>query len=215
MSGELEPLGRNEMRASHEDRDHVVDRLRVAAGDGRIDAEELDQRIEAAMSARTYGELDVIVRDLPESAGTARRAPAHRPEDEASQTITVAHGRVDKYGPWLVPEKLKVSARHSSVTLDFTNAVFAGGHREVDIELDVAHSNVKLVLPEGSAIDDGLVARRHSNVSNRGFELADAGGVQVRLTGSAAHSNVRGRHVSERRQRLRLRRAERRRELGR
>ena len=45
-----EPAG---LRASHEDRDRVVDVLRVAAGDGRLSAEELDSRLECALSART------------------------------------------------------------------------------------------------------------------------------------------------------------------
>jgi hypothetical protein len=42
----------------HEDRHRVVDILRVAAGDGRITADELDERLEAALSARTVGELE-------------------------------------------------------------------------------------------------------------------------------------------------------------
>ena len=39
--------------------------LRVAAGDGRLTAEELDQRLEAALTARTYAELAVLTTDLP------------------------------------------------------------------------------------------------------------------------------------------------------
>ena len=46
-----------DMRASHEDRDRVIDALRVAGGDGRLSAEELDTRLERALSARTLGEL--------------------------------------------------------------------------------------------------------------------------------------------------------------
>ena len=38
-----------DLRASHEDRDRVVDVLRVAAGDGRLSAEELDTRLESAL----------------------------------------------------------------------------------------------------------------------------------------------------------------------
>ena len=57
---ESEPGGeiaRSELRASHDDRDRVVELLRVSAGDGRLTAEELDERLEQAMTARTYGEL--------------------------------------------------------------------------------------------------------------------------------------------------------------
>lgn len=214
MSGELEPLGRHELRASHEDRDLVVDRLRIAAGDGRIDGDELDQRIEAAMAARTYGELEAVVRDLPDTPEVAALARAVRPAAlEPEQTITVSHGTVGKYGPWQVPERLLVSSRHGSVVLDFTGAVFVGP-REVEVVLDVAHSSVRLVLPDGSAVDDTLVVRRHADVNARGFELSGPGGVVVRLTGSAAHSSVRARRLSARKGRLRLRRSQRR-EIGR
>jgi len=49
-----------DMRVSHEDRDRVVAALRVAGGDGRHSAEELDTRLERALSARTLGELAVL-----------------------------------------------------------------------------------------------------------------------------------------------------------
>ncbi|MFJ3446210.1 DUF1707 domain-containing protein [Streptomyces sp. NPDC086081] len=42
----------SEVRASHADRDRIVDVLRVAAGDGRLTLEELDERLEAALSGR-------------------------------------------------------------------------------------------------------------------------------------------------------------------
>src|SRR6516165_1033052 len=46
-----------EMRASDADRDRVVDVLRDAAGDGRLTADEFEERMEAALSSRTLGEL--------------------------------------------------------------------------------------------------------------------------------------------------------------
>src|ERR1700744_2838692 len=66
-------LARDNLRASHEDRDRVVEQLRVAGGDGRLDAEELDTRVEAALTARTYGELTRLVADLPAAGGGAAR----------------------------------------------------------------------------------------------------------------------------------------------
>ena len=53
------------LRASDADREQVAERLRHAAGEGRIVAEELEERLEAVFSARTYGELDAVVADLP------------------------------------------------------------------------------------------------------------------------------------------------------
>jgi hypothetical protein len=68
MTGEVSPHGRDDeamspgqLRASYEDRDRVVELLRVAAGDGRLTVEELDERIEAALTARTYDQLAALV----------------------------------------------------------------------------------------------------------------------------------------------------------
>ena len=53
------------LRASDADREQVAERLRGAATEGRLSADELDERLGSALSARTYGELDAIVSDLP------------------------------------------------------------------------------------------------------------------------------------------------------
>jgi Domain of unknown function (DUF1707) len=53
------------LRASDADREQVAERLRQATVEGRLLAEELEERLGAALSARTYGELDAIVSDLP------------------------------------------------------------------------------------------------------------------------------------------------------
>ncbi|HWW90560.1 MAG TPA: DUF1707 domain-containing protein [Solirubrobacteraceae bacterium] len=53
------------LRASDADRDRVIERLRQAAAEGRLLTEELEKRLEAALSARTYGQLDALLADLP------------------------------------------------------------------------------------------------------------------------------------------------------
>ena len=71
------------LRASHVDRDRVVELLRVAAGDGRLTAEELDERLEAALTARTYGELAALTTDLPAVPDSAPGPPVPEPKDLA------------------------------------------------------------------------------------------------------------------------------------
>ena len=66
--------GRAALRASDADRDGVAERLRQAATEGRLLTEELERRMESALSARTYGELDAVVADLP---GPRVLAPRH------------------------------------------------------------------------------------------------------------------------------------------
>jgi hypothetical protein len=53
------------LRASDADRDAVVDRLREAAGEGRLEPDELEQRVDGALRARTYGDLAELLADLP------------------------------------------------------------------------------------------------------------------------------------------------------
>jgi hypothetical protein len=53
------------LRASDADRELVVSRLHRAATEGRIAADELEQRVSTALKARTYGELEATVADLP------------------------------------------------------------------------------------------------------------------------------------------------------
>jgi uncharacterized RDD family membrane protein YckC len=61
---------RERLRASDRDRDKVVERLREAAAEGRLTANELDERLTHAFSAATYGELDTLTDDLPVPAPT-------------------------------------------------------------------------------------------------------------------------------------------------
>ena len=54
------------IRASDADRDHVTARLREHFAAGRLTADELDERISAALNAKTHGELRPLMADLPE-----------------------------------------------------------------------------------------------------------------------------------------------------
>jgi hypothetical protein len=68
------------MRAGDADREQLLERLRAAHAEGRIDADEFDQRITATLAARTYGELADLVADLPGDAPSPRPivVPAQR-----------------------------------------------------------------------------------------------------------------------------------------
>jgi len=72
------------LRASDADRDQVAERLRSAAGEGRIATDELDERLGAAFAARTYAELAAVVADLPGPG------PGAHPTRRRSGGITVS-----------------------------------------------------------------------------------------------------------------------------
>jgi hypothetical protein len=67
-----------EMRASDADRDRVAAALREHCAQGRIDVEELDERLEGVYGARTLGELQRVTDDLPEEDMYELPVPASR-----------------------------------------------------------------------------------------------------------------------------------------
>jgi hypothetical protein len=66
------------LRASDADRDAVTERLREAAGEGRLEPEELEERVDSALRARTYGELARLVADLARPPNAPLRRPGGR-----------------------------------------------------------------------------------------------------------------------------------------
>jgi hypothetical protein len=64
---------RSTLRASDADREQFAERLRHATAEGRLVAEELEERLGAVFSARTYGDLDAVVADLPRGSVEPRR----------------------------------------------------------------------------------------------------------------------------------------------
>jgi Flp pilus assembly protein TadB len=67
------------LRASDADRDAVAERLRQAAVEGRLEPDELEERLHIALRARTYGELEPLLSDLPR-----RSVPRERPARTAT-----------------------------------------------------------------------------------------------------------------------------------
>jgi len=71
------PGGRDRLRASHADRERVVEVLKAAFVQGRLDKGEFDTRVGRALASRTYADLAAVTADIP--AETAPRQPARTP----------------------------------------------------------------------------------------------------------------------------------------
>jgi uncharacterized membrane protein YccC len=67
------------LRASDADREEMAERLRRHHTDGRLDAEEFQQRIDACYSAKTIGELRELLKDLPRDEQDYPSWPGVRP----------------------------------------------------------------------------------------------------------------------------------------
>jgi hypothetical protein len=68
-----------DLLASDADRERIAERLREAGAEGRLSAEELEERLERAFGARTEGELEPLTADLPAPPAPPRRR-ARRPD---------------------------------------------------------------------------------------------------------------------------------------
>jgi hypothetical protein len=191
MTGEVAPRGHDdELRVSHEDRDRVVEQLRTAAGDGRLTAEELDQRIEAALAAITYGDLAPLTRDLPSTAGQGGLAP--RPEPKDLVRIDCHSGAAKRDGGWVVPKRIEVRVTSGGVTLDFTKAVIAQPSLEIDAE--VRSGSLTLVTRPGVVVDADEVAVRSGTVKVKAPWGADVPAVlRVHVSGKVGSGSLKAR----------------------
>jgi hypothetical protein len=91
-----QPPARPALRASDADRETVAERLRVASVEGRIDSEELEQRLSQVYASRWVGELDRIVADVvpppPPAPPPAPVAPPYPQPYAAYQPAPATNG---------------------------------------------------------------------------------------------------------------------------
>ncbi len=191
MTGDVSPAGRpdearSELRASHADRDRVVEELRVAAGDGRLTPEELDERLEAALTARTYRELAVLTADLPAVTGQAAGTVAPTPKDV--MRLQRRGGGVRQVGSWVVPKRMELEVVGGSVRLDFTEAVITEPTLQVDAH--VRGGRLLIITRPGILVDASEVAMVGGHVAVRPTQ---AGPVilTVEVSGEIRGGNVR------------------------
>jgi hypothetical protein len=105
---------------SYYERDTVLRRLKQALAEGRLDGDVFDHRARTALTARTHGELDPLVADLP---GAARPAPA--PARPAWFAVALK-GAVRRAGYWQVPKLQAMFVYRGCGELDLRAAELTG-----------------------------------------------------------------------------------------
>ncbi|MEV4556934.1 DUF1707 domain-containing protein [Kitasatospora sp. NPDC049285] len=195
------PAPAAELRASDADRERVADLLRDAYAEGRLTVDEHAERIEAAYTARTFGELEPLTRDLPNHPGAVRHdltkppleAPAAAPRPPLpparaeAPTMVAVFGGATRKGRWRVGSHLKAVAVFGGVEIDLSDAVFESP--EVVIEVVAVFGGVEIKVPEnvslhgsGTGIFGGFEVREQT--------AADPYAPVVRLKGAAVFGGV-------------------------
>ena len=154
-----EPPQRKDVRASDLDRENVAEQLRMAAGDGRLDFDELDERLGAAYGAKTYAELEPLVADLPGARRPAAGRAAAQPEPRAGMPVggrafsspaIAIFGGATRKGSWVVPRRFQAFAMFGGVEIDLRDASLED--REVTIVANAIFGGVDITVPEGVAV---------------------------------------------------------------
>jgi hypothetical protein len=156
-----------EMRASDADRDRVIDVLRVAVGEGRLTPDEFEERMQAVLSARTFGELASFTADLPPaSARPGHYVPTVAAALSDGETlISRRGGSISHTGPWAVPRRIVLRPSWCDVTLDFTEALIR--HDTLVIEMRMRGGTLTLVAGPGVVVDAEGLTVRYTDVEMR------------------------------------------------
>jgi hypothetical protein len=155
-----------QLRVGHAERDAVAAILQEAAADGRLGMDELDERLEAALQAKTYAELEPLVADLSvDLPWRSRRSlvhgtpvsgpppPGYSREDPLRLDGGVSSEKRD--GAWVVPPFVRISSGMGSVKLNCLQATAAGP--VIEVEIIAGAGSVVLIVPDGwGANDDRL-----------------------------------------------------------
>jgi hypothetical protein len=204
-----EPIDPRQLRVSDDEREQVAERLRVAAGEGRLGLDELEDRITAVYTAKTYAELEPITRDLPASGAAGPAAsPAQRPRGRwrvgrrpGRRKTFVLMGGSDNKGAWVVPKSYVAVAVMGGIELDLREAEFED--TEVTINASCLMGGIGIIVPEGlnvqvhgfgfmggySGTPAGPVDPDSPTVHIRGFAMM--GGVDVKRKPHRPHKNDR------------------------
>jgi len=138
-----------DLRVSDADRERVAERLRDAAGEGRLTLDELDERVERAYAARTAGELTTLTADLPATTGAGLSA---KPSDRKPRRWLVSiMGGGNLRGRWRAGEKLTVVSLMSGGNVDLRHAQITS--REIRITAIAFMGGVDVIVPAGVDVE--------------------------------------------------------------
>jgi hypothetical protein len=168
------------VRASDAEREEAVERLREAAGEGRLTTDELSERIELAHAAVTREELANLVHDLP------------------SRELTPVPGRpvrslgdISRSGTWIVPRESDYRSWMGHIRLDLRNAQLDA--HEVAIRVFTLFGTVDVLVPEGVVVD-ARVRTAFGQLRQEAGDAAPPGAPRIILTGRSVFGTVRIRH---------------------
>ena len=167
-----------EIRASDADRERTVTVLRASSANGQLTVDELDERVEAAIAARTRGELEKLVEDLGETRERPADVPVRAGEDGTRWVVSVMGGS-DRKGRWRVGRTCTVINVMGGSDIHLNDAEFAADVVEMRVFSLMGGSDVW--VPDGLDVEVSEFALMGGNDFNIGSARPGDGGPLLRL----------------------------------
>lgn len=160
-----DPFPAGHVRVGYAEREAIATVLQEAAADGRLSMDELDERLDVALRAKTYADLDAVVSDLtvelpwrsqrqltpprvPSAPGYSREDPLRLEGGMSSEKRT---------GLWVVPPFLRVSSGMGTVKLNCLEATPAAPL--IEVEVIAGAGTVLIIVPTGWAANDDRLGK--------------------------------------------------------
>ena len=165
-------------RASDADREWTAELLRTAAGDGRLDGDELEQRLAEALRARTVAALQTLTADLQPASGPGPEATV-TPAGPSRSSIVSIMGGSERKGRWRVARRLNVLNIMGGSELDLTAAELCSPVTEIRV-LSIM-GGCQLRLPRGVEVQVSKLGIMGGHDVQLDHEPPPAGAPVIRL----------------------------------
>ena len=154
-------------RVADADRDRTVTLLREHVVEGRLTLDEFSERMGAALEAKTRGELDAVMADLPTTGSVPTASPTTAtPRKTSRWHIAVMSGHSTR-GRWRIGAKTKAVAVMGGCDMDLRRAEIEGP--EVEITAFAFWGGIEIIVPEGFDVE----LRGFSFMGGRSLRLRD------------------------------------------
>jgi hypothetical protein len=179
-----------ELRASDSDRQRVAERLRDAAGDGRLTIEELEQRVGSAYAARTGAELAALTADLPASTELVAPSPGPR---KARRWVVSILGAGDVRGRWRAGGRLNAVAILGGGDIDLRGAELESN--EITITAVAIMGGIEVIVPAGVDVELTGLALLGGNDNELPHQALPPGAPRVHMRAFSLMGGVNVRHA--------------------
>ncbi len=182
-----DPASVPDLRASDADRERIADLLRHAAGEGRLELDELDERLTAAYTARTHAQLRPLVADVVPAGGAdhdavaaPRRGMPVRPHGgKGTGWVVAVMSGAERAGHWRLSDRLRVVSIMGGADLDLNDAELSA--RETTITVWSVMGGAEIRVPEGVDVHVASIPIMGGNDVKLGSERPGRGGPVLRL----------------------------------